>query len=219
VFSPVEDLVILPAHMDLPVGLAWVGGLLSDAAVTRSLGVLAVSAYRKVPGIGPRAVRVGNSSINALGMIGDADALGQLALLKVKVKFGGAQIAIDKAMTKLAAKLDVSREDLEEMSVPAYGMTEVGCLTLVHQNFGGELLKFGDALDGGSVRRVGGGWCLQGRESALVCRRNSSLLEESAPPCGTMGFGGREAFHPGQHLGFISEFDRGAGGLALRRNF
>ena len=139
VFAPIEDLMILPAHMDILVGLAWIGGLLTDHAVTRSLGLLAVSAYRKVPGIGPRAVRVGNASITALGMIGDTDALGQLALLKVKVKFGGAQIAINKAMTKLATKLDVSREDLEEMSVPAYGMTDVGRLTQALGDFTAEL--------------------------------------------------------------------------------
>lgn len=139
VFAPIEDLMIIPAHMDLLVGLAWIGGLLTDHAVTRSLGMLAVSAYRKVPGIGPRAVRVGNACITALGMIGDTDALGQLALLKVKVKFGGAQIAINKAMTKLAAKLDVSREDLEEMSVPAYGMTDVGRLTQPIGDFTAEL--------------------------------------------------------------------------------
>ncbi len=139
VFAPIEDLVIPPAHMDLLVGLAWVSGLLADHAVTRSLGMLATSAYRKVPGIGPRAVRVGNSCITALGMIGDADALGQLALLKVKVKFGGAQAAIDKAMTKLAAKLEVSREDLEEMSVPSYGMIEVGRLSQAIGDFTADL--------------------------------------------------------------------------------
>ena len=128
-FAPVEDLLIIPAHMELLAGLAWVAGLVTDAAVTRSLGTMAASMYRKVPGKGPRAVRVGNACITALGMIGDEDALGQLALLKVKVKFGGAQAALDKAMTKLADQLGVSREDLEEMSVPAYGMTEVGRMT------------------------------------------------------------------------------------------
>lgn len=132
-FAPVEDLLIIPAHMELLTGLTWVAGLIQDAAVSRSLGVMAVSMYRKVPGIGPRAVRVGNACITALGMIGNEDALGQLALLKVKVKFGGAQAALDKAMTRLAEKLGVSREDLEEMSVPAYGMTEVGRLS---QRFG-----------------------------------------------------------------------------------
>ena len=139
VFAPVEDLLIIPPHMDLLVGLAWLAGLLKDPAVTRSVGAMAVSMYRKVPGKGPRAVRTGNACITALGMIGDADALGQLALLKVKVKFGGAQIAIDKAMAKLAAKLEVPCEELEEMSVPAYGMTEVGRLIQPIGEFTAEL--------------------------------------------------------------------------------
>ncbi|MES2476572.1 MAG: DUF4132 domain-containing protein [Verrucomicrobiota bacterium] len=163
VFAPVEDLLIIPPHMDLLVGLSWVGGLLKDPAVTRALGSLAVSMYRKVPGIGPRAVRVGNACIVALGMIGDSAALGQLALLKVKVKFGGAQAAIDKAMTKLADKLGISREDLEEMSVPAYGMTGVGRLEQAIGDYTAEL----------SV--------IDSRSTALVWLRADGKAQKSMP--------------------------------------
>lgn len=138
-FAPVEDLLIIPAHMELLAGLAWVAGMLGDPALTRSLGMMAVSMYRKVPGKGPRAVRVGNACVTALGMIGDEDALGQLALLKVKVKFGGAQAAIDKTLARLAETLGVSRGDLEEMSVPAYGLTEVGRLSQEFGEFNAEL--------------------------------------------------------------------------------
>lgn len=158
-----EDLLIIQPHMDLLVGLAWCCGLQRDASVTRALGLLAVSMYRKVPGIGPRAVRVGNACIVALGMIGDADALGQLALLKVKVKFGGAQAAIDKAMTKLADKLGISREDLEEMSVPAYGLTGVGRMDLT----------IGDCTAELSV--------IDSRSTALAWMRSDGKVQKSMP--------------------------------------
>ncbi len=81
--------------MDVLRGLAMACGLAPDVAVARALTVLALGAYRKIPGRGPRATRVGNACIAALGLMNSADALAQLALLKVKVKFGGAQIALE----------------------------------------------------------------------------------------------------------------------------
>jgi hypothetical protein len=128
-FDPVEDHLIIAPHIELLCGLVWMCGLSQNPAVARALGNLCVSALRKVPGIGPRAVRLGNASITALGMMATPEALGRLAFLKVKVKFGGARNAIDKTLGKLSEKLGMSREDLEEMSIPAYGMEEVGRLT------------------------------------------------------------------------------------------
>ena len=50
----------------------------------------------------------------------------QLALLKVKVKFGTAQKGIEKALNATAERVGIPRDELEEMAVPAYGLTEVG---------------------------------------------------------------------------------------------
>lgn len=121
-----EDKLISEPHMDILRGLAWACGLFPSPELARALTALALSAYRKVPGKGPRAVRVGNACITALAMMGGLDAVGQLAVLKVKVKFGTAQIAIEKALAACAEKSGIPRDELEEMSVPAYGLAEVG---------------------------------------------------------------------------------------------
>jgi hypothetical protein len=139
-FDPVEDSLITESNMDLLRGLAWTSGLWAEKTTARALTSLALSSFRKVPGKGPRATRVGNACIGALGLMGSQDALGQLALLKVKVKFGGAQAAIEKALNKLAEKLGTPRDDLEEMGVPAYCLTEVGCLKLPLGDFTAELV-------------------------------------------------------------------------------
>ena len=125
-YDAIEEKLLLEPHMDILRGLAWVAGLLPSPEMARALTALALSAYRKVPGKGPRAVRVGNACITALSMIGGLDAVGQLAVLKVKVKFGTAQKQIEKALTVCATKSGVPRAELEEMGVPAYGLTEVG---------------------------------------------------------------------------------------------
>jgi hypothetical protein len=92
----------------------------------RNLGAQTVSCYRKIPGVGPRAVKVANAGVYALSQIEDPMALGQHALLKVKVKFGTAQKEIEKAFTAAAERSGLSRDEVEEMSVPTYGLTEVG---------------------------------------------------------------------------------------------
>ncbi len=120
--------LILPAHVELLRGLAWCTGLREDADLARALARLAISAYRKIPGKGPRLVSLGNACVTALGMMPGLPPIGQLAILKVKVKFGSAQKEIEKAFNAAAAREKLPREDIEELAVPSYGLEEVGHL-------------------------------------------------------------------------------------------
>ena len=90
------------------------------------MAAVAVSAYRKVPGIGPRAIKVGNAAVYALSELGSPEAVGQLAMLKVRVKFGTAQKEIEKAFNAAAEALSLPRDQIEEMAVPSYGLETVG---------------------------------------------------------------------------------------------
>jgi hypothetical protein len=97
--------------------------------LARVLTALAMSAYRKIPLKGPREVKIGNACVTALGLMPGMEGVYQLALLKVKVKFGTAQKFIETALEAAADRAGIRREELEEMAVPAYGLTEVGrCL-------------------------------------------------------------------------------------------
>jgi hypothetical protein len=115
-------------HLSVLKGLAWLAGLIEDNTLTRTIGIAGVSSYKKIPEVGPRATRVGNACVWSLGNLGTDTALAQLALMKTKVKFGTAQKSIQKALSKLAEKIGVSTDELEEMSVPEYGLTEMGKL-------------------------------------------------------------------------------------------
>ncbi|MEM9251347.1 MAG: DUF4132 domain-containing protein [Planctomycetota bacterium] len=117
---------IIDPHMDVLKGLCWIASQRESEAMARVLGALAVSCYRKVPGVGPRAVRVGNAAVNALGWMPGRGALGQLAMLVVKVKFGTAQKLINKALDAAAEREGLPRDEIEEMAVPSYGLDEVG---------------------------------------------------------------------------------------------
>ncbi|MHB1836734.1 MAG: DUF4132 domain-containing protein, partial [Solirubrobacteraceae bacterium] len=108
-------------------GLLWMTQLLPDRdELARAITSVALSAYRKVPGIGPRAVKVGNAAVYALSEMGTTLAVGRLAMLKVRVKFGTAQKEIEKAFTASAEALGLPRDQIEEMGVPSYGLEDVG---------------------------------------------------------------------------------------------
>ena len=112
-------------------GLVFAATLVAspDVELIRALGAGARGAFAKLPGIGARSAKVGNACVWALGEIGGLDAVGQLALLKVKVRNIPAQRVIEKALTTCAEQLGLPRDEIEEMGVPDYGLTEVGRLT------------------------------------------------------------------------------------------
>lgn len=113
-------------NADILKGLVWLCADWDDADLARTLSQVAISAYRKLPGIGPRCVKLGNACVWALGQMPTPEAIAQLALLKVKIKFGTAQKGIEKAFTAAAERTGLSREDIEELSVPTYSLTAVG---------------------------------------------------------------------------------------------
>jgi hypothetical protein len=138
-WQPDPNQLIIEPHSDILKGLAWFCGLREDAEIARALTALALSCYRKIPKKGPREVKVGNACVTALGMMPGMEGVGQLALLKVRVKFGTAQKMIEKALEATAARAGLPREELEEMAVPAYGLTEVGRCTETFGDYTAEL--------------------------------------------------------------------------------
>lgn len=110
-------------------GLLWSVPLLPpDDELGRAVTSVAIGSYKKVPGIGPRAVKVGNAAVYALSQLASKEAVGQLAMLKVRVRFGTAQKEIEKAFDAAAAALDLPRDQIEELGIPSYGLEEVGRL-------------------------------------------------------------------------------------------
>lgn len=134
-WEPDPNLMLSDQNADTLKGLIWCSSLLEHAAIARALTALAISAYRKVPGIGPRAVKVGNACVYALGALAGMDGVGQLAILKVRVKFGTAQKGIEKALVATAERVGIARDELEEMSVPSYGLSSVGLRTEAFEDF------------------------------------------------------------------------------------
>jgi hypothetical protein len=142
-WQPDPNLLIQDKNADILKALVWLCARREDAEVARALTALALSAYRKVPQVGPRCVRVGNACVWALGNMPGTESIGQLALLKVRVKFGTAQKGIEKALNTAAERARLPRDEIEEMSVPVYGLQEVGVRREQLGEFGVELVVTG----------------------------------------------------------------------------
>ena len=118
--------VPLPANADLLKGLAWISSRFPQPEIARALAALALSAYRRLPGSGPRASKVGNACFWALGNLPSPDGLAQLSILKAKIKGTSPQKAIAAALDMAARHTGISVEDAQELGIPTYGLEEVG---------------------------------------------------------------------------------------------
>ncbi|MFF8941031.1 DUF4132 domain-containing protein [Streptomyces sp. NPDC014864] len=108
-------------------GLAWLLSLAPphpDSA--RALGALVETSLKKVAGLGPRNPKVANAGVVALARIHSEAALAELARLVTRVTYKSTARLLDKALDDRAAALGLTREETEELAVPAYGLTGVG---------------------------------------------------------------------------------------------
>lgn len=131
------------ANADLMKGLIWASATSADASLIRIIGTAGLSGQKKVPELGPRSTKVTNAAIWALSQIDSQVAIGQLAILRSKITNKSVQKQIDKAIDAVAERLQVPADEIEEMAVPAYGLTEVGKRTKQLGDFTAELVVTG----------------------------------------------------------------------------
>jgi hypothetical protein len=107
-------------------GLAWACAATSDPKLADPLGQLAEWCYKKIPNLGPRSPKVGNACLLSLIALPGQEPRAELSRLKAKVKQPTARKMIEKALTASAAAAGMTPDDLEELAVTSYGLTEVG---------------------------------------------------------------------------------------------
>ena len=158
-------------------GLLWlIPTLPQTSQFGRLITGVALSAYKKVPGVGPRAVKVGNAAVYALSQFHSQEAVGQLAMLKVRVKFRTAQKEIEKAFNVAAEALGLPRDQIEEMGVPSYGLDAGGVRHEMYGDYRAELVVTGSNAEAR--------WFRCQRKAAQVSPGKS----EAGPPRRLRGF-------------------------------
>ncbi|HWO62428.1 MAG TPA: DUF4132 domain-containing protein [Umezawaea sp.] len=116
-----------PYNANAVRGLVWLLSFLpAHVGTARLLGALVETSLRKVAGLGPRNPKIANACVAAMARMDGEAALAELARLATRVTFKGTLKLLDSALEEKAAALGLSREEIEELAVPAYGLTEVG---------------------------------------------------------------------------------------------
>ncbi|HEY3742042.1 MAG TPA: DUF4132 domain-containing protein, partial [Bryobacteraceae bacterium] len=99
---------------------------LGDTSIAPDIANFAFGCFRKIPMIGAVSHRAGNACVNALAAMPGLDGVSQLSRLAGKVKYDVARRLIEKAMNEAAERNNVSRDDLEAMAVPSFGLNSDG---------------------------------------------------------------------------------------------
>ncbi|MEV6332383.1 DUF4132 domain-containing protein [Streptomyces sp. NPDC051909] len=108
-------------------GLVWLLALTPESADSaRVLGQLVEFCLRKVPGHGPRHTRVANAAVYTLSKFEGEASLGELARLSARLTSKATLKLVNAALESRATTMGVSREEMEELALPSYGLTSVG---------------------------------------------------------------------------------------------
>lgn len=104
--------------------LIWCCTDIEDAALAFSLADAAIEGYRKITGVGPRSAKIAGASVSALKNMSNLQGAAQLERVRMNVKQATYLKDVEKALDETARRTGMSREDLEEVTVPTFGIEE-----------------------------------------------------------------------------------------------
>jgi hypothetical protein len=125
-YHPDPDLLIDDTNSVILKGLVWCCAKWEDTDVTRAISRLSQVCFKKVRNLGARCPRVGNACLYSLSVTTTEAAAGELTRLNQMVKQPSARKLIGKSLDRAAELSGQSRDDLEESTVPDYGLDADG---------------------------------------------------------------------------------------------
>jgi hypothetical protein len=138
-WQPDPDQLISERNATVLRGLVWSCAGWTDAEISTALSALAEVCFKKVRLLGPRCPRVGNACLYSLSTTSSEDAAAQLSRLDSTVKQPTAKKRIGKSLDAAATLTGQTREDLEEKSVPDFGLSVEGNLTRAFGKYSAQL--------------------------------------------------------------------------------
>ncbi len=118
----VTGVVVEAKEADYQRGLLWSLPGYHDAETCAAVARFAEGCLRKIPMIGAVAQRPGNACIQVLASMEGMEPVSQLARLALQVKYETARRLVSEALEAAAQRQGISREELEEITVPAFGL-------------------------------------------------------------------------------------------------
>lgn len=113
-------------NSDILKGLIWVAGTLNDDGLAPDIGRFCERCFKKVPGIGPPAMKLGNACLITLGAMTGDRAVAQLVRLRGRIRQAQPKGKIEAALGEAAEHAGLTIADLEEIALPTFGLDEDG---------------------------------------------------------------------------------------------
>ncbi len=111
---------------DYQRALLWSLTDYSDREICAAVARFAEQCRKKIPGLGPVSQKAGNACVNVLANMSGSEPLGQLVRLGMRIKYQTAQRLIARAIEEAAERAGLSREELEEITVPDFALDGSG---------------------------------------------------------------------------------------------
>lgn len=119
---------IQPRNAALLRSLVWYASLLTGETVCRALANAVEGGLRKIPAGGLYASSISKACIAALESMTGMESIAQLSRLKHRVKSPWGLEEIEKAFAGAVERSGVSRAEIEEISLPTFGLDKNGVL-------------------------------------------------------------------------------------------
>ncbi len=123
--------------------LVWYASLLSGETVCRALANAVEGGLKKLPAGGLYASSISKACITALESMSGLEPVAQLSRLKHRVKSPWGLEEIEKAFTNAVSRSGLSCAEVEEISLPTFGLDAAGKLRHTIGEFSVELSIFG----------------------------------------------------------------------------
>jgi hypothetical protein len=107
-------------------GFIWTLPGIPGVELCQMVADVGLTCLRKIPNIGPISARVGFACVNTLAEMPGMEPVAQLTRMRAKVRYIVALKLIEKALNGAAERAGLSRDDLEDMAVPTFGLAPDG---------------------------------------------------------------------------------------------
>jgi hypothetical protein len=105
-------------------GLVWCCVGIEDATLASSLADAAIEGYRKNSGVGPRSAKIASACVSVLKTMTGLHGAAQLERVRLNVKQPTYRKEVETALDETARRTGMSREDLEELTVPTFDLEQ-----------------------------------------------------------------------------------------------
>lgn len=123
--NEVPDPEVPDLSLDLLKSLIW----LAPPEVAPKIGRFCQVCFKKIPQIGARSIKLGNACLLALeGMGANSIAVAELSRLSRDIKYASVRDQIAKRLNRVAEAAGVDVAELEDRSLPDFGLDQAGCL-------------------------------------------------------------------------------------------